>query len=224
MSDLGIFIRGRRFTKGDLRGEGLPSIHYGEIYTHYGVSATEARSYVRTDLAGSLRFARPGDVIIAGVGETVADVAKAVAWLGETGVAIHDDSYAFRSDVDATYIAYVMQTWAFHRQKERYVARAKVKRIAGENLGRIVIPVPSIAEQRRIVSILSQFHTIVSGLGTGLRAEFKARRKQYEYYRDKLLTFEEAAWSRTSTSLGTIGSFRSRASLRCSEESTPSTN
>jgi type I restriction enzyme S subunit len=193
MADFGTFIRGRRFTKNDMVPSGIPSIHYGEIYTHYGVSASATLSHIRNDLAGNLRYARRGDVVIAGVGETVEDVAKAVAWLGETDVAIHDDSYAFRSEEDPTYIAYVMQTAAFHLQKEKYVTRAKVKRVGGESLGKIVVPVPPIDDQRRIVAILNKFNTLAKELSIGLPAELNARRQQYEYYRDRLLTFEEAA-------------------------------
>lgn len=54
------------------------------------------------------------------------------------------------------------------------------------------IPVPSLDEQRRIVSLLDKFDALVNDLSVGLPAELAARRKQYEYYRDKLLTFEAA--------------------------------
>lgn len=53
------------------------------------------------------------------------------------------------------------------------------------------IPIPPIEEQKRIAKILSQFEKIVSDISEGLPAEIEARRKQYEYYRDKLLTFKE---------------------------------
>lgn len=193
MGELGTFMRGRRFTKSDMVVEGIPSIHYGEIYTHYGVSASEANSCVREEIRETLRFARPGDVVIASVGETVEDVAKSVAWLGETEVAIHDDSFAFRSDADPTYIAYVMQTADFQAQKEKHVARGKVKRVGSANLGKIVVPVPSIEEQRRIVVILNSFDALANDLSFGLPAEIAARRNQYTYYRDRLLSFEEAS-------------------------------
>jgi type I restriction enzyme S subunit len=58
---------------------------------------------------------------------------------------------------------------------------------------RIPIPVPTLAEQERIVSILDKFDALVNDLSVGLPAELAARRKQYEYYRDRLLTFDEAA-------------------------------
>lgn len=59
-------------------------------------------------------------------------------------------------------------------------------------LNRIRVPVPSIAEQERIVSILDKFDKLVNDISEGLPAELNARRKQYEYYRTKLLTFQEA--------------------------------
>mgnify|MGYP003608288477 CR=1 FL=1 len=55
------------------------------------------------------------------------------------------------------------------------------------------IPLPSKAEQERIVSILDKFDTLTTDLTTGLPAEIAARQKQYEYYRDKLLSFKEIA-------------------------------
>jgi len=192
LGDVGTFVRGRRFTKSDVvEGPGIPSIHYGEIYTEYGVSTTRAVREVRSDMAGQLRFARPGDVVFAGVGETVEDVGKAVAWLGETSVAVHDDTFSFTSDVDSKYVAYAVQTGDFHAQKFNHVAQGKVKRLSATGLAKVRIPVPSLAEQRRIVDVLDRFSALVNDLSIGLPAELAARRKQYEYYRDQLLTFKE---------------------------------
>ena len=58
-------------------------------------------------------------------------------------------------------------------------------------MGRIKIPVPPIEEQERIVSILDRFDKLCNDISEGLPAEIEARRKQYEYYRDKLLSFKE---------------------------------
>ena len=52
------------------------------------------------------------------------------------------------------------------------------------------IPIPSLEEQHRIVSILDRFESLTTSLQSGLPAEIAARRQQYEYYRDKLLTFK----------------------------------
>ena len=68
---------------------------------------------------------------------------------------------------------------------------AGVPHVSGERLGEINLPVPPIEEQRRIVSILDRFDAICNDLTSGLPAEIEARQKQYEYYRDRLLSFKE---------------------------------
>ena len=74
---------------------------------------------------------------------------------------------------------------------EKYISTAAQPKLTKENLYRIPIPVPPLSEQRRIVAILDRFDALCHDISAGLPAEIAARRKQYEYYRDKLLTFEE---------------------------------
>jgi type I restriction enzyme S subunit len=59
------------------------------------------------------------------------------------------------------------------------------------NLKKLNIPIPPLAEQERIVAILDKFDALVNDISDGLPAELNARRRQYEYYRDKLLTFQK---------------------------------
>lgn len=193
LGELGSFTRGRRFTKDDYAPNGISCIHYGDIYTRYGISAVETVSHVRADLAPSLRFAKTGDVVIAAVGETVEDVGKAVAWLGEDDVAVHDDCFTFQHDQNPKFISYCLQTTSLNAEKNKFVARAKVKRLSGESLAKLQIPVPPLEEQARIVGILDKFDALVNDLSSGLPAEINARRQQYQHYRDRLLTFKMAA-------------------------------
>jgi type I restriction enzyme S subunit len=65
--------------------------------------------------------------------------------------------------------------------------------VSKKRLAKIAVPVPGPAEQRRIARILDKFDALVNDLSVGLPAELAARRTQYKYYRDRLLTFEEAA-------------------------------
>lgn len=191
IKDIGELQRGRRFTRNDMVDDGIPAIHYGEIYTTYGHKTDSATSFVKEEIEPQLRFAQPGDVIIAAVGETVADVGTGVAWLGTTPVAYHDDSFALHHEQDPRYISHALRTSEYHRQKDRFVSRAKVKRLSSKGIEQIKIPLPTLDEQRRIADILDDFDALVNGLSSGLPAEIEARRKQYEYYRDRLLTFPE---------------------------------
>lgn len=74
-----------------------------------------------------------------------------------------------------------------------FVTGGAQPKLSQANLNKIPIPAPPLADQRRIVAILDHFDALVNDLSIGLPAELNARRKQYEYYRDKLLTFREAA-------------------------------
>lgn len=191
MGEVGKFVRGRRFTKADYVNTGIECIHYGDIYTQYGTVTETAVSHLRADMRSTLRYAGPGDLIIAGVGETVEDVGKAVAWLGHGEVAIHDDCFAFRHSLNPRFVSYYFQTSAFHAEKNKFVARAKVKRLSAESLAKLTIPVPSPEEQARIVAILDKFDALINEISLSLPAEIAARRRQYAYYRDRLLTFKE---------------------------------
>ena len=196
LGELGEFIRGKRFTKADYVENGIPVIHYGEIYTRYGAFATHAHSQVRGDMAESLRYAEPGDVVLTDVGETVEDVGKAVAWLGNGKVAIHDHCYAFRHAMNPKFVSYCMQTASFIAEKAKYVARTKVNTLLINGFSKIAIPVPfphdmekSLTEQARIVAILDKFDALTSSITEGLPREIELRQKQYEHYRDLLLSF-----------------------------------
>ena len=68
---------------------------------------------------------------------------------------------------------------------------AGVPHVSGEALGKILLPIPSINEQNRIVAVLDIFDGLCNDLNIGLPAEIEARKKQFEYYRDKLLTFKK---------------------------------
>ena len=72
-----------------------------------------------------------------------------------------------------------------------YISGGAQPKLNQKNLNRIEIPLPSQKRQKYIVDILDRFDTICNDLTSGLPAEIEARQKQYEYYRDKLLSFKE---------------------------------
>lgn len=68
---------------------------------------------------------------------------------------------------------------------------AGVPHLSGEALAKIMLPIPQLTEQKRIVEILDQLDALYNDLFRRLLAEIEARQNQYEFYRDKLLSFEE---------------------------------
>ena len=73
----------------------------------------------------------------------------------------------------------------------KYISGAAQPKLNQKNLNSIMIPLPEIVELRKIVEILDRFDRLCNDISEGLPAEIEARQKQYEYYRDKLLTFKE---------------------------------
>ena len=193
LGEIGEIFRGRRFVKDDICLAGVPAIHYGEIYTKYTISASETFSFVTEEIAKKLRFAKTGDVILVSAGETIEDIGKAVAWLGDTDVVIHDALYGFRSSLDAQYVSHFFSSTPFRKQLRRHITTSKISAISPSRLAEIVIPIPPQAEQRRIAEALNNFERLVTDLSVGLPAELNARRQQYEFYRDRLLSFEAVA-------------------------------
>lgn len=83
------------------------------------------------------------------------------------------------------------QTPLYWMQAEKLVSAGGQPQFNTNAISRVLVPVPSLQEQARIVATLDRFDTLCNDLTSGLPAEIEARQRQYEYYRDKLLTFKE---------------------------------
>lgn len=193
LGDVGTFIRGNGLQKKDFTDTGVGCIHYGQIYTYYGTFAERTKSYVSNELAEKLKKARTGDLIIATTSENVEDVGKAVAWLGDENICISGDAFIYHHNQNPKYMSYLFQTNSFFEQKKKCITGVKVMRINDVAMSKFKFGFPPIEEQERIVAILDKFDSLVNDISEGLPAELTARRQQYEYYRNKLLTFDEAA-------------------------------
>lgn len=209
LGEVGEFIRGNGLQKADLKDHGVPAIHYGQIHTQYGVWITETISFVAAELASRLRKARTGDLVVATTSEDDLAVGKATAWLGTGPVAVGGDAFIYRHELLPKFVSYFFQSDDFHRQKRRYISGAKVRRLSGDSLAKIRIPVPPIDVQQEIVRTLDAF----SALEAALEAELEGRRKQYEHYRDRLLAFPEAGGVRRIR-MGSVASIVRGASPR----------
>ncbi|EOU8142261.1 restriction endonuclease subunit S, partial [Escherichia coli] len=132
-------------------------------------------------------------LLLATTSENDEDVVKPLAWLGDN-VAISGDMMLFRHEQNVKYLAYFFQSEIFQTQKMKYITGAKVRRVSSGDLSKIKIPIPcsnnpekSLAIQSEIVRILDKF----TALTAELTAELNMRKKQYNYYRDQLLSFKE---------------------------------
>ncbi|AXP37842.1 restriction endonuclease subunit S [Haemophilus influenzae] len=190
--NLGELIRGNGLQKKDFTETGVPAIHYGQIYTYYGTFATKTKSFVSPELAKKLKKAKYGDVLIAGTSENFKDVMKPLGWLGSE-IAFSGDMFAFRPNkrVNTKYLTYILQTERFYKFKEKYAQGTKVIRVKADNFLNYEIPLPTLEEQHRIVSILDKFETLTNSITEGLPLAIEQSQKRYEYYRELLLNFKQ---------------------------------
>ena len=192
LGEIAAITRGGNFQKKDFTENGKPCIHYGQIYTRYGISATETLTFVNKEVFDRSKKAVCGDIVMAVTSENVEDVCKCVTWLGEDEIAVSGHTAIIHSTQNAKYLAYYFHTNMFAKQKQRLAHGTKVIEVTPDQLSDIVIPLPDCEEQKRIVGILDRFDSLCNDISQGIPAEIEARRKQYEYYRDKLLTFRQA--------------------------------
>lgn len=163
LGEVAKITRGERFTAEDyVENGGIPCIHYGEIYTSYGPVATETFSHVREEMKSELRFAEPGDVIVATTSENVEDVCKAVAWMGKDQVAYHDDSFALSHREDPLFLTSFFETDGFYAQKASAAHGVKVMRVSSDALAKVDLPVPSLPEQRAIGTLFAHLDSLIT--------------------------------------------------------------
>ena len=191
MGEFATLVRGNGMPKTDFSQNGVPAIHYGQIYTHYGTAATRTISFVGVETASKLAKVEPGDIVITNTSENIEDVGKAVAWLGDETAVTGGHATVIKHQENPQYLAYYFQTHEFALAKKKWATGTKVIDVSAKNLAKIEIPLPSRADQDRIAALLKNFELLVSDISIGLPAELAARRKQYAYYRNKLLTFRE---------------------------------
>lgn len=186
LGEIGTFTRGNGLQKSDFRVKGFPCVHYGQIHTYYNTCIYKTKSFCEEDLAKKLQKASYGDLLIATTSEDVKACCKAAVWFGPGDVAYSGDSFCYSHDQDPKYMAYLFQTEMFAKQKQKAATGAKVIRVSGESMASFSFAFPPLVQQRQIASILDTFETYISKL----EKMIELRQKQYEYYREKLLTFE----------------------------------
>ena len=196
LGELGELVRGSGLPKTDFTESGVPAIHYGQIYTYYGLSTESTKSFVSHETAKKLKKVNTGDVVITNTSENFEDVGKALVYLGKQQAVTGGHATIFKPGKIALgkYFAYFTQTSLFSGEKRRYSKGTKVIDVSASDMAKIQIPIPcpdnpkkSLEIQAEIVRILDTF----TKLTAELTAELTARKKQYNYYRAQLLNFEE---------------------------------
>jgi type I restriction enzyme, S subunit len=181
--------RGSGIKRNEVTDDGTPCVRYGEIYTTYNIWFDTCVSHT---YKGKKTFEH-GDILFTITGESVEEIAKSCAYMGHEKCFAGGDIVVMKHKQNPKYIAYALSTSDAQAQKSKGKVKSKVVHSSIPALKDIQIPLPPLNEQARIVSILDRFDELTTNMTHGLPAEIEARQKQYEYYRDRLLTFKEVS-------------------------------
>ena len=184
------WYRGAGIKREEVSEDGMPCIRYGEIHTTYNIWFDDCISRTDESKQVSRKYAEKGDILFAITSEDIPFVGNSVAYLGNERILVGGDIVVMKHNQDPKYMAYALSTSDAIKQKGKGKVKSKVVHTNVPSLQEIVIPIPSMTEQKRIASILDRFDSLTNDLAAGLPAEIEKRRQQYEYYRDRLLTFK----------------------------------
>lgn len=197
MSDVGAIFGGLTGkTKADFSGGNARFISYVNILNHLAVDLT-AEDFVTVGPTERQRSLRRGDVLFTGSSETAADVAMSSVVTGDVDEPLYLNSFSigYRLDdpgmLDADFAKHLFRSRAMRKKLVRTASGVTRFNVSKERLGAVQLPIPPLEEQRSIASTLDKLDALVNDLSSGLPAEIRARRAQYKYYRDHLLSFEE---------------------------------
>ena len=193
LGEIATISRGGNFQKKDFLTEGVPCIHYGQIYTKYGLFTDKTFTFISEECAKKQKMAQPNDIVMAVTSENIEDVCKCLAWLGDEPAAISGHSAIIHHNQNAKYLVYYFHSQMFFAQKRKLAHGTKVIEVTPDALVDITLPLPPIEVQREIVRMLDSYTESVVELQRQLTAELTARKAQYSHYRDKLLSYTSTA-------------------------------
>ena len=152
VSSLGSIVRGSGIKRTETVESGKPCVRYGELYTTYHTSFTQAVSFVPEELFDRCKHFSFGDILMTLTGENKPDIAKAVAYLGNDEIAAGGDlAYWTAHGMNPLYLTYLMASPYVVGRKVNLATGDIIVHISGDKLGTILIPIPPLSEQQRIV-------------------------------------------------------------------------
>ena len=161
----------------------------GVPFYKIGTFGKKADAYISQETFNEYRskynFPKKGDVLISAAGT----IGRTVVYDGKP--AYFQDSNIVWIDNDESIVLNSYLCYCYELKPWKASEGGTIPRLYNDNIAKAVIAVPPVEEQKHIVSILDRFDAICNDLTSGLPAEIEARQKQYEYYRDKLLSFKE---------------------------------
>ena len=155
-------MRGSGIKRNETVRQGLPCVRYGELYTTYQTSFTKTVSFIAPNLYEKCKHFSYGDVLMTLTGENKPDIAKAVAYLGTEPIAAGGDlAFWTQHGMNPLYLSYIMASPYIIGHKVALATGDIIVHISGDKLGTILLPVPPLAEQDRIVARIQEAELVI---------------------------------------------------------------
>ena len=183
LGDIGSICMCKRILKSETNQNG------GIPFYKIGTFGKQADAYISNEkfieYKNRYKFPKKGDILISAAGT----IGRTVVYDGKP--AYFQDSNIVWIDNDETRVLNTFLNYWYSTSPWVASTGGTISRLYNDNIAKAPIPVPPLEVQQRIVDILDRFDTLCNDISSGLPAEIEMRQKQYEYYRDKLLTFKE---------------------------------
>ena len=193
LGELFVFKNGLNKGK-EFFGSGTPIVNYTDVYKNNKISSDMLKGKVRVSTEEIERYSiQKGDVFFTRTSETQEEIGKTSVLLDEVQDGVFSGFVLRARPITKLllpeYCAYCFESTTFRKDIVRYSTYTTRALTNGSTLSKLKIPVPSLEIQSRIVQVLDNFDTVCNDLNIGLPKEIELRQKQYEYFREKLLTF-----------------------------------
>ena len=164
LGELGGFSKGSGITKNDLVSEGIPCVRYAELYTKYNFVISNCISFVSEEVSKTAKPIKYGDILFAGSGETKEEIGKCAAYISRIPAYAGGDNIILRPFQDnSIFLSYFLNT-AGRRYLNRLGQGDSIVHIHAENLKKVYIPIPPLAEQEKIAGILGTWDEAIKKL------------------------------------------------------------
>lgn len=167
LGDVGEIYRGSGIKRSDMVESGLPCVRYGELYTTYGLTFSDAKSFIKKNLFDKSKKFGSKSVIFTLTGENRQDIAKAAAYLGDNFVAASGDlAFWVNHSQEPCYLSFYMASLYFTNIKKKIATGDFIIHMSVEKIKKVPLPLPPLAEQKEIVSRVEQYLQIITLLET----------------------------------------------------------
>ena len=163
LSEIGTFCKGSGISREESNTGELPAIRYGELYTTHNDYIKSFKSHISNEVASKSRRLKQGDLLFTCSGETKEDIGKCVAFIGSERAYAGGDLLILSPtiNIDSLFYGFLLNTNIAVKQKSAMAQGDAIVHISTESIGKVLVPLPPLAEQQRIAKALSDVDALI---------------------------------------------------------------